>query len=615
MNWNINGTPFGDRDLSNVTLELANMATDRMTFEAPGLSILSPSVFTYDALIKVTRAGIPFFSGRCGRIPVHGDPKQEGHSYEILGPWDQLERLIFMQRWKSGSWEGEGDAAHYITNWSYKSRCVLGQDEEGKSVAVGSVISSIIDYAKSCGVIIQNGGIAAGPFLPWDEVTDMSCADVIRRLARWLPDAVAYFDYSTTPPTFNFRFRASISPVTIPIGSIESVNLTAVGSRSVPSVVLLYEQSNDIDGTTMLSTVKDAYPASSTGREIGAIVQTINLPGWSSSSTVQKQTIHSASIPVIGANPSVFQEWFLNHHPEWAAPGVPGVFNNVKYRDVTIDNVTRTSSLAYELIEGTLQDWMRKYILNKNGSRILNPDNKYSYEDAEDNILTTLSFKVVNEDGKIMKEVKGEVITTKIHATNCPPNTYRKVSETIDPGDKAIEGLAKSIFDNLNAPHFKGSIVIVEEEVTGTIRVGNRILISGGKPEWASMSAIVQTIQSNIDSGSTVIQVGPPSHLTTNDMIDLRRANRSRKNCIDSSSRITGINTQNSVELGSAIPKGYGASSPGTSGVPLEKVITDFRFDSATNQLQIKTREVVVDYAEPESDWTTVSGGQAEACS
>ena len=655
MDWKINGTTFADRELSNVSRELANMATDRLTFEAPGLSITALTLFSYDQAVTVTRDGKPFFSGRCGRVPVHGDPKQEGHSYDILGPWDQLERLVYMQRWKSGHWEDD----KFVTEWEYKSRCVLGQDEEGKAIPVGTIISNVIDYAIECGIPIGKGEIAEGPYVPWDEVTDMSCGDVIRRLARWIPDAVGHFDYSKGVPIFNFIERKSLAPVTLSIGAeIESVNLTAVGSRSVPAVVLIYEQSNDIEGATMLSTIKDVYPVNATGREIGAIVQTINLPGWSSSSTVQTQAIHSAVIPTFGENNIPYLEWFLKHHPEWSTPADPKSFNILKFRNVTITSVTRTSTLKLELIEGTLQDWMRRYILDDDGNRKANPHNKYSYQDEEDNVRTTISYQLINAQGYVIREVNNEVITTKILATDCPTKIYRNISPTVAPGDEAIKGLAQYIYETLNATHFKGSVSIAEEEVTGTVGLGNKILISGGKPEWSTMSAVIQSIQSNLDSGSTVIQVGPPNHLSANDMIELRRANRGRKNCLDAAARITGQSTSNTVDLGSALPKGWGASSPGEwggfidlvsavssvdSSLQIQKtnvhvnmigassveaidltalvqniinsiientwtsvdVITAERFYN--DKLEVKTRTLKVFSADPESDWITIT--------
>jgi len=602
MDWKINNQTFAASDLSNVTLEVANMAVDRLTFQAASRDITDPLLFTYNQPVSITRDGKPFFSGRVGRPQVAGDSKQEGHSYEILGPWDQLERLIFMQTWKSGHW----DKDIWTSGWDYKSRCVLGQTTDGAAMSIGEIISEVIHYAIGCGVSIEKGTIDAGPFVPWEEVVDITCADIIRRMARWLPGAVGWFDYSAAIPVFNFRVSSSLNPLTLTVGqTIDGVSLTEINTRSVPAVVLIYEQSNDVNGQAMLSTVKDCCPGNATGREIGAIVQTIQLEGGSFNQTVQKQAIHCNVIQDFDESSLLFQKWFLEHHPEWQSKKDTGSWDELKFKDVTIDSVTRTTKFPYELTEGTLQDWMRKYILNESGNKVLNPHPKYRFDDGEDAVLVTLSFKVIDDDGKVIREEKGKVITTKIHATDCPTGTYKKVSSQTSAGDLIPEGLAKTIYDNLNARHFQGTISISEEEVTGAFTMGNRILITGGKSEWASMSAVIQSIRLALDTGSTSIQVGPPTHLSANDMIALRRANRNRTNCVDSASRISGEQTANTVELGSAIPKGYGSSSPGTWGEFVD-VWTAFRISDG--KLQGQKREVHVNMlAEPsESDWEDI---------
>ena len=601
MDWKINDITFAVSGLTNVSRERFNMATDRMTFEAAGRGIDEALLFTFDQIVEVKRDGKPFFYGKAGRTPINGVPNSEGHAYEILGPWDQLERLTFMQRWKSGSWVGDS----WVSEMRYKSRCVLGQSESGDAISLGEVISSVISYAMVCGVKISIGTIDNGPNIPWEEVVDLSCAEVIRRMARWVPGSVGYFDYSSTVPAFNFVSISSSKAVTLSVSDLSSVSLTQIGSRSVPAVVLIYERTDSFDGQSLSSQTIDAYPPESTGREIGAVVQTIGLSGLSG--TVQRQKIYSEAVPAM--TPGAIQSWFLAKHPEWEAPGMPGVFNP-KFTEVEITAVSRKYGwLGWELIEGSLQDWMRASIKG-----VPNPDAVYAKEDQEDVITVTLDYVDNDDEGKPLRSVKGEIITTTITATDCHSGIYERT--TIDQGAEEIPvGLAQYLYTVLNATHYQGSLSHVSEEVTGSIGLGNRILITGGNSAWLTMSAIVQSISERLDSGETQIKVGPPSHLTTSDILELRRANRVRKPSIGSGSRISGLSSQASILLSSASPKGHGAGSPGSWGVHLEKIITDVRFDSSSNCIQVKTREVSVQHAEDESDWTTIEGGVAEACS
>lgn len=601
MNWTVNGNTFSSRGLTNVVRERFNMATDRMTFEAAGRGIDQDLLFTFDQAVDVKRDGVSFFKGRAGRTPISGAPTSEGHAYEILGPWDQLERLTFMQRWMSGYWRDET----WVSELRYKSRCVLGQGEDGASLSLGQVISSVIDYAISCGVLILKGTIDDGPFVPWEEVVDLSCAEVIRRMARWVPGSVGYFDYTQLAPAFNFRTISGSAPVTLSVSDLTEVSLTQVGSRSVPGVVLIYERTDSVDNQSRSTQSIDAWPITATGREIGAVVQTISLSGFSAS--VQRQKIYSAAIPEM--TPEAVQSWFLDKHPEWAHPLISGQFNP-KFHNIEITAVSRKCIwLPYELLEGSLQDWMRRYI---QGSE--NPDSVYHKEDRQDVVQVSLNYELQDEAGKILRKVEGEEVTTTITATDCQSGTYER--STIDQvGDVVPEGLAQYLYNVLNASHYQGSVFIGSEEVSGAIGLGNRILISGGNSSWLTMSAIIQSIAENLDVGETRITVGPPSHLTPSDILELRRANRVRRSPAGSGSRVSGMSSQEAIILSSAIPKGYGAGSPGIWGKHIEKIITDVRFDSASNCLQVKTREVSVQHAEDESDWITIEGGQAEACS
>lgn len=600
MNWTINDILFADKGLSNVSRERSNMATDRMSFEAAGRGIDEPLLFAFDQPVMIKRDGTPFFSGRAGRSPVNAETNAEGHAYEILGPWDQLERLTFMQRWRSGRWVGET----WTSEMHYKSRCVLGQSESGAAMTVGEVITSVIDYAATCGVSISIGSIDSGPLIPWEEALDLSCAQVIRRMARWVPGAVGYFDYTQLIPRFNFVPAASSVSVTMPVTDISRLVLTQSGSRSVPAVVLIYERTDTADGNSVSTQSIDAYPLNATGREIGAVVQTIGLSGYSTS--VQRQKIYSTEIPAMV--PNEIKEWFLSHHPEWEHPWISGQFDP-KFRNIAITAPKRKCPwLHYELIEGSLQDWMRSSIRG-----VPNPDAVYHKEDSQDAVQVTLSYELHDANGKVLRKVVDEVVATTITATDCISGTYQR--QTIEAvGEEIPTGLAKYLYLVLNATHYQGSMTIVVDEVSGALGLGNRILITGGNPAWSTMSAIIQTISEHLDSGTAQIQVGPPAHLTTSDIMELRRANRVRRSAAGAGSRVSGLSSQEAIILSSASPKGHGAGSPGTWGDRLEKIITDVRFDASSNSLQVKTREVVVQRAEDESDWTTIEGGQAEAC-
>jgi hypothetical protein len=52
---------------------------------------------------------------------------------------------------------------------------------------------------------------------PYFEVTDMKCGEIIRKILRYLPDVVQWFDFTTSPPTLNFNHRANLAGATVKV--------------------------------------------------------------------------------------------------------------------------------------------------------------------------------------------------------------------------------------------------------------------------------------------------------------------------------------------------------------------------------------------------------------
>ncbi|MEM8826495.1 MAG: hypothetical protein AAGD40_06170, partial [Pseudomonadota bacterium] len=73
---------------------------------------------------------------------------------------------------------------------------------------------------------------------------------VIRKMLRWTPDAVAYFDYASSPPTLHIRRRASLTAqaVDLAAGAVESVRLAPRHDLRRSVVVLKYERTDTVDG-------------------------------------------------------------------------------------------------------------------------------------------------------------------------------------------------------------------------------------------------------------------------------------------------------------------------------------------------------------------------------
>ena len=168
----------------------------------------------------------------------------------------------------------------------------------------------MLAYATARGVPITVGTITPNAIAPYAEALDQSCAEVIRNFLRWTPDAMAAFDYTTTPyPTLSIHRRADAATVTLPAygAPVSGLDLTPRYDLQAPAVVLKFEQTNDIDNDTFTSLIVQPAPSTATGDELGALVMTLDLSG--ARATYQKQPVRTAPIPPSDTSAGVIDWW------------------------------------------------------------------------------------------------------------------------------------------------------------------------------------------------------------------------------------------------------------------------------------------------------------------
>lgn len=607
--WKLNNVLVSTLNISDLSLSLSNMAVDRLTFKA-NRNVDVADLFAPRSTVTLTRDNVPFFKGVVNRPPRSGSPQTESHSYEVCGGWWYLERLSFQQTWMGGNWVG--------TTWTpapmYKSRVILGQSTAGAAQTSGAVIREIIAYAASCGVPIAAGTIDSGCLFPWDEVLDLTCAEAIRRVARWTPDYVGWFDYSQPVPTFNWRRIANLPARTVAGTRINQLDITVRDDLSTPAVVLKYEITAEVNGASMVSLVEDAWPIGATGRELGAITQTIQLSGGSTNTVHQSQRIRVADMP---ADPNDIA-WWIQHRPELES-------ENIEY--LMINGAKRNGyKLPYELLEGSIQDWMVNPIWNPNFNMFVN--NPYPHGHAiramPETIKAQAHYKIKDPSGKASTKVESREISVTVTVTNANypdmsrtnyTKTYYKDTQTTSTGGESVPaGIARTLYEAINRPQYDGTIILLAEDVDAVVAMGCVVNISGLKSDWETMVSPVQSVQFSLDSGRTTLRIGPADHLSIQDLTEYMRLNRTRKPATSNVDRISGGSNSGAVELSSQRPRSDATAGLGVMGEWIT-VETAQRLDAATNQLQHKTRDIKVLAAQPESEWTMwPEGGQGEPC-
>ena len=479
--------PLDQWGLASPQITRISQAPDTLSLTEPGGAYDAPPLWAFDDTLRLKRDGVVVFSGRVGSPARSGSERGESRSYTVLGPWSWLDQIVYQQLWQTTN------GASATLTPERRSRIIVGQDDAGAKRDTAAEIVAAVQWAIDNGAAIAIGTIDAGVTIPYQELVDVTCAELIRACLRWTPDAQAWWDYATTPhPTLHIRRRANLAPATLALDPTIAGDLD-IRSRDelrVPAVVLKYEQAHTVDGETYTTTAIDKYPPAATGAEPRALVATIDLAG--SAASTEEQKIQREAI--IAAAKSFWKK----HVPALAA-----------YADanLTIANATVTdaagapSTLDQYLLEGAVNDWM-------------------GVDAAEVTVSCQITY-----NGSAFPQFTATPFSVTLTATNATKDRYTRLV-SFDAAEEVPAGLAAALYEALSFQHWQGEVGFVEAEVSGLCHPGNTLRLTGGLAAWATMDAMVQQVIEDIDTGSTRIVFGPPEHLGPQDLIAQLRANR-----------------------------------------------------------------------------------------
>jgi hypothetical protein len=542
---------FEDLDITGASVSLGSCDVDRLTLEVePDNGIMAAVLIPFNAQCQITRDDEPFFSGVCRTNPRQGTNPQEIVRYEILGPWFDLQRLTFQQRWKI--W----DAATETATWQRKSRIILGQAEDGSAMTVGEIIAEVLDYAVDCGANLDVPADTTGwpsVKIPWEEISNLTCADVIIRCLSFVPDWKCRFDYSEDPPVFELVNRTSATAMTLTIGTsdITEISIAARNDLACPGVRVIFERTHEFDGSSFESI--EAQVAGDPD-DLDAISITLPLAGMNV--TTQSVRILSEALPATGSPPTVTVNWL--DKPWWIAQ-VPSL-GKIVAEELTLKSCTQTVHPAEEggsaediedlprvLMEGNIPGWLGGAIAAR-----VTLDLTYSY--------------IVRErdaDNKIVEKIKDEVISHQLTLTNVPDGTYTRSG--VDYAEPAPVGFAAALYASWHPLQYDGTISIEAVEVEHLAIPGDVLNIASGLSAWATMAAHIQQVQYNIASGHTSYVIGPAKRIDPDTLLSLMRRVRARMLPLNHICRVSGLATDrgNMIEQGGLGPDKQTSTSAG----------------------------------------------------
>ncbi|MEM9235471.1 MAG: hypothetical protein AAGB14_01740 [Verrucomicrobiota bacterium] len=485
----------------------------------------SAEVLANGAAVVLKRDGVTYFQGKVRRRPRQARGSREGQDIIVEDAWAELEETTYHEPWAVGAGSVNLPKGY------------LGLSNTGAVQSTGADIGDVIDYAISVGVAIQKGDIDVGLTLWPSLIENVSCAEVIRMSMRLHPDWELWLDHSTTPPTLHARAASNLQARSFNLtgGEVTAVNVDPLDERVPAAVKILYTTATIIDGVVYRDGVIDKFPADHSGEGPGVLTTTIELAG--AQMQFQKSRIQTRNLPT---DQETAKAWLKLKYPELA--DIPDANFKVSEFETTLfneaetlpgpvnPNATRLSvsdatDLPRELVRGNIEDWMRVKV------------GKIKIEVALE------SQGAATEDQKKIIARMNEKTALTVVATNATTKIYKSVSQwTL--GENAPSGVAEAVYTALATTQHAGSVTIEAEDVSALRMEGCKVNLTNGLAAWASMEALVNSVDMDIQSGRMTIGFGPPEQLAPQDWIELQRNLRNRfPNWISAAER-------NSNELG-----------------------------------------------------------------
>ena len=485
----------------------------------------STPLFQYGDTIKCQRNGVNWFQGVNISNPRTGSPSSESIQYTIANAWWDLTERIYMQQWAI--------YVQLLFQLQRKPHVFLGYETlwngginpQCAYAGIKTSIQDILDFAIANGApLAYDLSILPDIVTPVIEDKNISCASAIIAFCRWIPDIVAYFDYSTNPyPTLRFKRRADLAALSFPLGTapLSSFELTPRYDLQRPCVKIYWERTDTIQGAQVPIEQIEIYPPTATGLERGAYIASVDLLGYSSSSVSAKVQIAQLDATSQG----FWASRFPSHH-DGITRSIVGV-SQVKYswQNTAGGTVIDTTPPYGHMLIGTWYAWMPFHALQVTcqcQAHIIYKDQTGVTQDRTEN----LSCQVISCDAAIPSG--GWATYSTLATFESGEDIPNRVV-----GDVTIP-LSEDIFSAVGPLHYSGTIQLAEADCgnwspTASNLIGCGLNITGSaQSDWAAMNAMIQTIDEDWGSGSTSIAVGPPEHLSPQDLKDLCALTRNR---------------------------------------------------------------------------------------
>jgi hypothetical protein len=553
-------------------LTLENMAMDTFRVAVPGADVMDDPIWPFEALV-VIRSGRSYAAGWSGgqieftgkRLlhSIDGRPDFEGIYYNFAGPWYDIHNTPYQQ--KTVSYDATNYPAPEFTGESLCSYVILfSKLVDGvltfitTKTQIFDVLQHVLDQYDEQGMdapfSLDLADIEPNVGLPIYPMQDVKCSEVIDYCLRPSPDARVWFDYSETPPAVHVQRRTNCTPVSLAIGDgvqHESLRITPRHDLQARCVVLYFLLTNEVDGVSWVQKYQQKYGPNGLNSVLDpngglrVIVETIDLQGFTQNS------VYGSLSTLAATNDLAFWEVVI---PELRSTQVRA-FSTLTAMTVVDENGAAVSLATYPnaLMDGSsLCPWMTIGGVPVSGKRVtITVDVMYVLWDVE---ATGGDRSATN--GQPLEVFLSKRLSWRGTVTDATSGDYEAIDFAME-AQPIPSGMAQAIYDALAVLEYEGDVSIVQAEIAGGIHMGNKLNLSNGRTEWATMAAQIQSIVKDFGSGRTTLTIGPARHLAAGDLTRLFELTRYRRVFQNPATRQTGraSGAEQGVSLGSHAAK------------------------------------------------------------
>jgi len=537
---------FAAWGLSLPVFEARNQMAGTMHAEEAG-DAWADLAFSYEDEVVVKLDGVVFWRGYF-IAPVRGigEDGQENISLEFRDGWHLLERVDF--------YRGVTGAVSFNTTQVELFAEVI----PGVSFSRHSIGYELAAVTAHAGVTIGTYPASYAVTPPPVMLRSPTCADTIRAILRKLPDTITRWVHGESSSVLHFQQRSGATSRTVALsasGAVISKRILPRYDLQVRGVVVTWVYNTEEGEVTAAEDTAGSTSGARILRDTITLPPPVVIPAQTESVTVLSETYDESTAAF------------------WQAYG--GLAQDAG--DIVVNSSSNSSSFSKVLLGGSIPGWMT-----------------LSAHAETAQITGDLSLRIWRTPGT---PADGYTVQTEKRTINLPvtdlSGTYSRTifSGSLVVSDEPITGIAAALYASLSTLAYEGELTLCEEEITGTIRPGDLLNLSGGRSEWSTMAAQVHSVQWHPQTGRTRISFGPSLHLSVGDFADLLREVRRDPNVVNLESRSAAPGSLGTTEVMGGVPY-CPPTAPTSAATPEEfKVVVnewEFSWKADGGKLTIK---------------------------